>query len=79
MNFRINDLKDAFETYVLQSECEFHLNDEIHVYHETRKFDWLLDQLKQCPHKLSDGLCEYLELKAGSTYAQAVKYIREKF
>ena len=78
MSYRINDLKEAFEIYVLQSECEFHLNDEIKVYQESRKFEWLLDQLEQCSHKLSNGLCDYLELKTGASYAQAVKLIRDK-
>lgn len=76
MSYRIIDLKEAFETYVLQSECEFHLNDEIKVYHEPRKFEWLIEQLEHCQHRLPDGLCYYLEMKPGSTYAQAVELIR---
>ncbi len=76
MSYRIEDIKKSLEYYVLNCESEYNLNDKIDVHGELRTFKWLLDELVSCKHPLPGGLCEYLELESGMTYADAVQNIR---
>ena len=76
MSYRIEDIKESLEYYVLNCESEYNLNDKIDVHGESRTFKWILDELASCKHSLPGGLCEYLELKPGMTYADAVQSIR---
>ena len=75
MSYRIDDLKEAFEIYVLKCETDFNLDDKINVHGEIHSSQWLLDQLKSCDHSMPTPLCEYLELKQDTTYADAIKNI----
>ena len=72
MGYRIGDLKEAFEIYVLKFEGDFNLDDKIDVHGEIHTSQWLLDHLKTCDHSMPAPLCEYLEVKHDTTYADAV-------
>jgi hypothetical protein len=78
MSYRVNDLKEAFEIYVLKCEADFKLDDEIDVHGEIHSSQWLFDQLKTCAHFMPTSLCEYLEVKHDTTYAEAVINILHK-
>ena len=72
MGYRIGDLKEAFEIYVLKCEGDFNLDDKIDVHGEIHTSQWLLDHLKTCDHSMPAPLCEYLEVKHDTTYADAL-------
>jgi len=72
MGYRIGDLKEAFEIYVLKCEGDFNLDDKIDVHGEIHTSQWLFDHLKTCDHSMPAPLCEYLEVKHDTTYADAV-------
>ena len=76
MNYRINDLKEAFELYILKCENDYQLDDKIEVHGEATTFEWLLDQLAECKHILPDGLSEYMDFKPGITYSEAIQMIK---
>ena len=78
MSFRIEDLKDAFELYILKCEAEYNLDDKVEVHGENKTFAWLLDQLASSKHLLPEALCEYMELRPGMTYSEVVAAIRHK-
>ena len=43
-----------------------------------RSLDWLLWQLWHCTDVLPAGYCDQLDIPKGSTYAQAVRRVKEK-
>ena len=45
---------------------------------EDRSLDWLLGQLWHCTDVLPAGYCDQLDIPKGSTYAQAVRRMKEK-
>lgn len=75
MSYRIEDLKKCFEAYVLEVESEFNLTDKIEVHGESRTVKWLLTQLSTCNHVVPGALCEYLGLRQGTNYAEAINSI----
>ncbi len=75
MSYRIADLKETFEIYVLKCEAVFNLKDKIEVHGETHTVSWLLDHLKSCDHEIPMALCEYMEFNHGTTYTEAVQKI----
>jgi hypothetical protein len=79
MSYRIDDLKIAFEEYVLQCEGEYDFNEKIEVHGEFKPFSWLLDKLMSCDHILPNALTEYMEMMPGTTFADAAKDIKSKF
>lgn len=45
---------------------------------QERSLDWLLGQLWNCTDVLPAGHCDQFDLPKGSTYAQAVRRIKER-
>lgn len=45
---------------------------------QDRNLDWLLGQLWNCTDVLPAGYCDQLGLPKGSTYAQAVRRMKER-
>ena len=45
---------------------------------QERGLDWLLGQLWNCTDVLPAGYCDQLDLPKGSTYAQAVRHLKER-
>jgi hypothetical protein len=52
---------------------------EFRVEHdgEDRSLEWLLGQLWNCTDVLPVGYCDQLDIPKGSTYAQAVRRMKE--
>ena len=53
---------------------------EFRVEHdgEEKDIEWLLGQLWNCTDVLPGGYCDQLDILRGSTYAQAVRRIKER-
>jgi hypothetical protein len=69
-------LREALQDY-LDSDIpakEFRLEHD----GEERSLDWLLGQLWHCTDVLPAGYCDQLDIPKGSTYAQAVRLMKEK-
>ena len=69
-------LREAFQEY-LDSDTP---TSSFRVEHdgEQKSIDWLLGQLWKCTDILPGGYCDQLDLPHGSTYAQAVRRMKEK-
>jgi hypothetical protein len=69
-------LREALQDY-LDSDVPA---NEFKVEHDgdDKSLDWLLGQLWACTDILPAGYCEQLDLPHGSTYAQAVRRIKDR-
>jgi len=76
MSYRINDLKESFELYILKCESDYRFDDKIEVHGEIKTFEWLLNQLQDCESTLPAGLSEYMDFKPGTTYSEAIQLIK---
>jgi hypothetical protein len=67
-----NDLREEFELYIVEGP---YFNNNEAVFHQAKQLQLLAD-LEGCTDTLPSDQCERLEIPVGSSYADAVKYIR---
>jgi hypothetical protein len=69
-------LREAFQDYLDSdlSASEFTMDDA----GEERTLNWLLGQLWNCTDVLPAAYCDQLDICKGSTYAQAVRCMKER-
>ena len=80
-------LREAFEDYLESDDpCsrpwnkprQYSLTEEVMVGEEKKKasLGWLLGQLWNCTDVLPVDYCEILDIKQGSSFARAVRFLR---
>lgn len=73
---KLGHLREALQDYLDSAvpASEFTVEDG----GQERSLEWLLGQLWNCTDVLPAGYCDQLDISKGSTYAQAVRCMKER-